>query len=291
MSVNVNKSMDIDLLLHRKITTLCFSVIMLLYWQSHANAESNSEIRLGIHPYLAAEELHKRFTPLTNYLSKHLNTPVTLHIAKDYESHITLTGTNSLDISYLGPASYVTVSRRYGQRKILGRLEVNGKPYFQGYIIVRADSNMQKLSELAGKRVAFSSSRSTMGYRVPKFMLKKIGLKLEDLGEQQFLGSHENVVLGVLAGEFDAGAVKEEVFNKYKSRGVRSLARSDKISEHLFVSKKSMPESQANAIQQLLFNLGNTSNGKEILASIKKTVTGIVSGADEDYNNLYQIMK
>jgi len=228
--------------------------------------------------------------PLVEYLTRELGTEVKLQVSKDYESHITLTGSNSLDIAYLGPSSYVSVVKQYGKKPILGRLEITGKPFFFGYIITHKNSPIQSLHDLPGRRFAFTSSGSTMGYRVPKYMLQQAGIKLEQLGEQRFLGNHENVALGVLVGDFDAGAVKEEIFLRYQNRGLRMLGRSEPISEHVFVCSTKLKQQEIQRIKRALYALKDIPGGLQILQSIKSTVTNIVPGTDRDYNSLRKIM-
>lgn len=265
--------------------------IVLLVWQCTALAATSKGLRFGVHPYLPTEEIKRNFTPLVAHLSSKLKMPVSLQVSKDYESHVILSGNNSLDISYLGPSSYVSLIRRYGKRPILGRLEVKGKPFFHGIIISASNSQIFSLKDLIGRRFAFTSSGSTMGYRVPRYLLAKAGIKLEQLGEQKFLGNHKNVALGVLVGDFDAGAVKEEVFEKYRDKGLRKLAQSEPISEHVFVCRKNLPAWQIKRLREALYNLKNTAAGLRVLQSIKSTVTGIMPGEDKDYDTLRKIMR
>lgn len=265
--------------------------VFLLGWQCTALAGTPKGLRFGVHPYLPAEEIKRNFMPLVAYLSDELKMPVSLQVSKDYESHVILTGNNSLDISYLGPSSYVSLTQRYGKRPILGRLAVRGKPFFHGIIITAANSNILSLKDINGRRFAFTSPRSTMGYLVPRHLLAKAGIKLEQLGKQKFLGNHKNVALSVLVGDFDAGAVKEEVFEKYQKKGLRKLAQSEPISEHIFVCRKKLPARQVKRLREALYKLNKTAAGLLVLQSIKSTVTGIMPGEDKDYDTLRQIMR
>ena len=126
-------------------------------------------IIMGVHPYLPREILIRRFTPLTAYLSQQLGIPVKLQISKNYESHIENLGNNIFDFAYMGPASYVELTNKYGKHRLLARLEVKGKPYFNGYIITSKNSKLTKLSDLKGKKFAFGSPHSTMSYLVPRY--------------------------------------------------------------------------------------------------------------------------
>jgi phosphonate transport system substrate-binding protein len=96
-------------------------------------------LKLGVHPYLPATELVERFTPLAEYLEEKTGRPVEVVISKDYAYHIGLIGKDELDIAYMGPASYVKLVEKYGQKPMLARLEVGGLPMFQGVIVSRRD--------------------------------------------------------------------------------------------------------------------------------------------------------
>ena len=257
---------------------------------NHSDQQDASKLVLGVHPYLPANELKKRFGPLADYLGKQLKKKVILHISKDYESHIEHVGNNTLDIAYMGPSSYVTLSQKYGRHPLLARLEVNGKPYLYGVIITNKNTKLKNIEQLIGKRFAFGSPQSTMSYLVPRHMLIDKGVTLEHLAEFKFLGNHRNVALGVLLGEFDAGAIKIDVFHKFKDRGLVVLATSPAISEHLFVTRKNLSKNEINKIRKLLFSLSKTEEGLAILKSIKSSITGLVSVKHSDYKTLEQIM-
>ena len=194
---------------------LCLLIIFTgLSFTSIVNAEKT--MIFAVHPYLPATELVKKYTPLTDYLSSKINLPIRIHISKDYKDHIDKIGGDKADIAYMGPASYVKVVNRYGKKPILARLEIKGKPAFQGIIITGKDSNLHNLTDLAGKRFAFGDPNSTMSHLVPRFMLWEAGVGIEKLAGHAFLKNHHNVAIGVLAGDYDAGAVKEAVFYKYE---------------------------------------------------------------------------
>ncbi|MDH5594480.1 MAG: phosphate/phosphite/phosphonate ABC transporter substrate-binding protein [Gammaproteobacteria bacterium] len=245
---------------------------------------------LGVHPYLPESELHRRFQGLINYLSEKLDEPVGLKVSKDYESHIEHTGNNAFDIAFMGPSSYITLTERYGKRPLLARLEVNNDPHFRGVIVVHKDSGITSLKQLAGKRFAFGSAHSTMSYIVPRYMLMQAGVRLGSLETYRFLGNHRNVALGVLTGEFDAGAVKEEIYEDFMRRGLVELARTPAISEHVFVARNGITETKIDKIRKILLWLSGSENGKKILSEIKSGVTGLVNTSNRDYDNLRQMM-
>jgi phosphonate transport system substrate-binding protein len=245
---------------------------------------------LGIHPYLPATEIHTRFQPLADYLGKILGKPIAIRVGRDYEDHIHAVGVKTVDIAFMGPAQYIKLVDEYGQRPLLARLEVNGKPELFGAIVVRQDSPLKTLADIKGHSFAFGDPDSTMSHIVPQGMLQEAGVPLSVLSTYKFLGAHKNVALGVLAGDYDAGAVKMEVLEEYASRGLRLLAKSPGVSEHLLVANPDMPGDQIEALRNALLNLKNAAEGERIMTAIHKGMTAMVPVADADYDSLRKLM-
>jgi phosphonate transport system substrate-binding protein len=257
---------------------------------SAGDARAGEGLTLGIHPFLPATELMDRFSPLAEYLGRETGLPVTISIARDYGEHIEMIGRDELDIAYMGPASYVKMVERYGSKPLLARLEIKGKPTFHGIVIVNQDSDIRSISDIEGRRFAFGDPDSTMSHLVPRYMLWEAGVDVEDLSGYEFLEGHHNVALGVLISDFDAGAVKEEVFDAYEKRGLSALAVTPEISEHVFVASGKIRPRTAAAIRSALYRLKDSKEGKAVMTRIKKDMTAMVPASDADYDNLRDIL-
>jgi len=264
---------------------LAISLLLISFTTSAEKA-----LTLGIHPYKSPQKLLKIYTPLADHLSKRLNRAVNISIAKDYATHIQKIGENKIDIAYLGPASYVKLIKEFGQKPILARQAIKQKPTFKGKIIIRVDSAINSIKDLKGKRFAFGDPNSTMSHLVPRFMLIKNGVTANHLKQLDFLGSHDNVALGVLSGDYDAGAVKEAVYYKYKPRGIKALDTTPSLSEHLFVAGSHLSKKLTANIKHVLLNSKNNPDGLKAIQSIKKNITSMVPATDADYDNLREIL-
>lgn len=267
-----------------------FVMVFILKLLLVSSVYANEELTLGVHPYKSVNKLQSYYLPLTDFLSKELKVQVNLSIAKDYDTHIKMIGKDIVDIAYMGPASYVAMVNKYGMKRLLARQVIKGKPTFKGNIIVRADTNINNFKDLENKRFAFGDPSSTMSHLVPRYMLIKNGITKNALKEINFLGSHDNVAIAVLSGEYDAGAVKEAVFHKYKGKGIRSLATTPELSEHLFVVSDKVSGEMVDKLRSILLNLNNHEKGKSILKGIKKSMTGMGEVVDADYKNLRKIL-
>jgi len=266
---------------------LSLLAFFLLQYSSTCFSET---LTLGVHPYKSVSKLQQYYLPLTKYLSKKLNADVQLNIAKDYKTHIDLIGNDEIDIAYMGPASYVDMVKQYGNKRLLVRQVINGKPTFKGQIFTRSDLDINSLSQLKNKKFAFGDAASTMSHLVPRYMLINSGVNKDNLAEMSFLGSHDNVAIAVLSGAFDAGAVKEAVFYKYEDRGLKSLSETPELSEHLYVVSNKVSEENVERIKNIMMEMKNDAEGMKVLKGIKKTITEMGSVSDKDYDNLREIL-
>lgn len=273
--ISIHSGLTITLL---AVLTACFPV------------RAEPPLTLGVHPYLPSTELVRRFAPLVEHLSNRLGRPIELQIARTYQSHAANIGSDGVDLAYVGPATYVKITAKHGPKPILARLEVDGKPGFQGVIVVREQSPVMELADLKGRSFAFGNRNSTMSFVVPRHLLNNAGVDLNALSHYEHLRNHQDVALGVLAGYFDAGAVKEEVFWKYRSRGLRALTHSPVISEHLFITRSGLSPDLIEHLRELLLTLADEPNGASLLRSLKKNLTRLVPAHDRDYDNLRRIL-
>ena len=274
--------------LHR-VSVLGAVVLLVLAWMPEVYADA--PLILAVHPYQKYSTLMTKYTPLAGYLSDALRRELVVRIGKDYQDHVAYIGKNRVDIAIMGPVSYVTTVAQYGAKPILARFEINGRPLFQGAIIARQDSTLGDLSALRGKRFAFGDRASTMSHLIPRFTLSEAGVDVEDLADYQFLGSHDNVALAVLVGDFDAGAVKEEVFFNYQERGLKAIAFTPALSEHLFVARSDLDPEIIQTLRDALYSLGDSERGRAIMRGIKKSMTGMVPAKDADYDDLRAILR
>jgi phosphonate transport system substrate-binding protein len=251
----------------------------------------HADLVLEVHPFKPPTQLAASFAPLAAYLTDKLGQPVTLRIAMDYQTHIDAIGKDAVDLAYLGPVAYVKLRETYGPKPLLARQVIGGSKYFHGKIFVRQDSHLHSLADLKGKRFAFTEPHSTMGHLVPRYQLWQAGIPVERLASYKFLGDHVNVALGVLAGDYDAGAVKEDVFYAYADRGLRAIATSPPISDHVFVASRRLAAAPLRKVRAALLQLHKQPKGAEILGSITPGITALVPAQDSEYDTLRVVLK
>ncbi|MFN3479560.1 MAG: phosphate/phosphite/phosphonate ABC transporter substrate-binding protein [Thermodesulfovibrionales bacterium] len=245
--------------------------------------EKGVVIRFGVVPLESPAIMFKKFSPLTEYLSRKLGRPVDLRIAVDFEGAIKDIGQNITQLCYMTPSTYIEANKRYGV-KVFAKALRDGKPYHHSVIITRNDSDLRSIEDLKGRTFAFGDMRSTSSHIIPRAMLKQAGIDLTDLKYYNYLGHHDDVIKAVLKGEYDAGGVMESTAYKFKDKGIRFLKLSDEIPEFNICYNPSLSEGDLSIIRTALITLKDTDpEGATILKSIDESYTGFTEAKDSDY--------
>ncbi|SDK78202.1 phosphonate transport system substrate-binding protein [Franzmannia pantelleriensis] len=88
-------------------------------------------------------------------------------------------------------------------------------------IITYPGSGIERVEDLEGRNLAFTSPTSNSGFRAPSALLRsEYGLEADEDFEAAFSGSHDNSILGVVNADYDAAAIANSVSNRMIARGV-----------------------------------------------------------------------
>src|SRR4051794_6134545 len=97
-----------------------------------------------------------------------------------------------------------------------------GPEHYESYrlaMIVKADSPFKTLADLKGKKVAHTSATSNSGNLAPRAYFPDQGLVPDQDYKVVYSGGHDRTVMGVNSGDYDAGPVASDVFNRMIGRG------------------------------------------------------------------------
>ncbi|MDF1751463.1 MAG: phosphate/phosphite/phosphonate ABC transporter substrate-binding protein [Verrucomicrobiales bacterium] len=88
-------------------------------------------------------------------------------------------------------------------------------------IIVPRDSSIDKPEAIRGRQLAFTSPTSNSGHKAPSVLLQtQFGLESGKDYTPVFSGKHDNSILGVVNGDYEAAAVANSVLDRMVDRGV-----------------------------------------------------------------------
>ncbi|WP_192180600.1 phosphonate ABC transporter substrate-binding protein [Mesorhizobium amorphae] len=134
---------------------------------------------------------------------------VSLFPAADYDGVIQGLLGGTLDYAELGASAYAKVylENKDAVQPILTTVQTDGSTGYHSVMVARADSGIKTLADMKGKKLGFADPDSTSGYLIPVTSLPKdIGMDVKSyFASTGFGGGHEQLVLEVLKGTFDAG--------------------------------------------------------------------------------------
>ena len=251
-------------------------------------AKGKQTVYFGVIPRDNPRILYEKYQPLLDYLAA--NTPYTYELVlnKNYEDTVNALGNGDTDVALLGPLTYLEARAKYGAISILKPKGVNGDSRYRSVIITKKGSALKQLSELKGKSVAFSATKSTSGNLIPRYLLANSGLHLSDLGRYANFDYHDSVVKAVLKGQQDAGAVRDSVARKYSKLGIEIIAESELIPTGPLVAGPGTPYAVIEQIKRALLALNpNDPDHKKILHRFDDDLkSGFMDASDADYADI-----
>jgi phosphonate transport system substrate-binding protein len=201
------------------------SVLALLACQQGSTVETQQEtikvVKMGLIPADDAEEMVRAYEPVREYLTEQLGVPVEITVTTDYTAAIEAMRSKHIDMAWFGPFSYVIAANVAGAEAIVnGVKRSDGKADYHSVIVVRADSGIESLEDLKGKKFAFVDPASTSGNLIPRKILIENGIDPEkDFDMYYYAGTHNAVQYAVANGKVDAGADSDNSYNRMAEAG------------------------------------------------------------------------
>ena len=161
----------------------------------------------------------KVFKPFTDHLAQCTGKRVVFYQVQSNAAEIEAMRSGRLHVGGFstGPTSFAV--------NLAGAVPFAVKGYadhFQGYqlwLIVKKDSPFQKITDLKGKRVAHTSASSNSGNLAPRALFPALGLEPDKDYKVLYSGKHDQSILGVNSGDYDAAPIASDVFERMARRG------------------------------------------------------------------------
>ena len=253
--------------------------------------EKAETIYFGVISRYSPRSIVSGYQPLMEYLTNNTPYHFKLKLSRNYLETVDQLARGRVDFASLGNYTYISAHKNHGVRCIA--MPINGDGNIENYddIIVPQNSDIQNLSELAGKSFAFASKQSfssCMGI----WMLKKAGVEINDLSHYEHLSYHDLVAEKVLRGDFDAGMVKSVVAQSFSESGIRILARSPAIPSVPLVAAAHVDSSRIRIVQQSLLKISSLIEAGDIstLGWDTEVANGFMAGHDSLFNFPRQLL-
>lgn len=267
--------------------------LLLLALAAPAFSAEKPLVRFGVIPRYNPLVMYKRYQPIMDYLTENTPYRFELKISKDYPEAVRFLQQGVTQVSSLGDVTFAEASTQYAAIPILKPRNRDGVSFYRSAIIVRADSPLKNLKELRGKTMAFGSPHSTSGNLIPRYLLWDNGVGLRELKSFTNLQHHDAVAKAILKGQFDAGAVKDVVAEKYKSHGLRILAWSAPIPAVPLVVRKDAPPDVVKTLTAALLKLdrANPAHQKMMQTWDDEFRNGFAPASKDDYQGIFRMIR
>ena len=141
-------------------------------------------------------------------MEERMGIPVELFPAPDYAGVMQGLLAGQLDYASLGASAYAGIYLQDPEavEPIFVGSEADGATGYFAAMYVRSDSDIHSLEDMEGHSLAYADPNSTSGYLSPRFELRQAGIDdTTFFSRTGFGGGHEQAVIAVLNGQYDAG--------------------------------------------------------------------------------------
>lgn len=239
-----------------------------------ANHESEDTLKIAIASVISPKESLSKYNMLVTYLEENLGKEIIVIQKQTYDEVIQLLKTGEVHAAFICSLSYV-IGKKENYMEGLAAPQADGKNVYQSYIIVRKDSEIENLDDLADKRFAFMDPYSYSGKLAVLQMLWEAGYNPETFFSETFYTySHDYSIEAVQNGVVDGAAVDSIIFDELIKRNIEYYNNLKVIetgpyagTPPIVVSNKVSKNLKDN-LKSLVLNLHNSQEGKEILDNI-----------------------
>lgn len=237
----------------------------------------------GVLPYVSPGELVVHQHRFEHYLARRLHRPVVMVTAPDFHSFFERTRLGDYDLVLTAPHFARIAELRQGYRPL-----AITKHHIRGVFIVRRDSTVRNLDELAGLRVIAP---------VPQAIVHE--LAIEELARHGLVAGHNvtilntktfnNATFAVLRGDCDAAVTGLNLWRhlapRYRAR-LRAIGTTSAISGFVLMANPRLDVRTAAKVQAAALNFGNSPAGRHYLFIGFERATAAIMERFDPYMNL-----
>lgn len=150
----------------------------------------------------------RRYDCMRDLMATTLGVPVELYPAADYAGVMQGLLAGQLHQAGLGASGYAGIFLQDPEAVdvVMTSANVDGSLGYYSVVVARADSGLTSIEDLAGHSLAYADVNSASGYLFPRAELRLAGIEDSHFSRVGFSGGHEQGVIAVLNGQYDAAA-------------------------------------------------------------------------------------
>lgn len=236
-------------------------------------------LTFGIVPQQSAKKLAKKWTPIFRYLSEKTGDEFKFSTARNIPTFEKRLSEGQYDFAYMNPYHYTVFHRAPGYEAFARQKDKRIK----GIMVVRKDSPLATLDELAGEKLAFPSPAAFAASVLPRAQLTNDKIPFKS----SYVSSHDSVYLNVARGYFPAGGGVMRTFNNTDPavrEQLRVLWTTKTYTPHAFAAHPSVDKAAVTRLQKALLGMNDDPEGQALLKTIN--FKGMQSAKNADWDDV-----
>lgn len=275
------------------------SIVLLLFsaWVHAANEAIKSELTMGFVPSRSVHEIQLTSKKLADYLSEKVGYKIKAITVSDYAGVAVAMKSRQVDFAFVGPLNYLVINNHVPVHPITAAIR-NGIKGYRGLIITSANSGIERLDDLKGRSFIFGDRLSASASLYPRAAMLKAGINPEQDLKSLTLSSQTAIVMSVLKGKADAGAIYDdartnpEVLREAENilDNTRVIYRSELIPADPQIVRDDLHPEQKAALTKALLAMSEDPKAKGWLKELYG-IDALVSTSADEYDSLRQVVE
>lgn len=268
----------------KNLYTLALSLAALLLSASVYPADD--EIFLGSVAMDVPAAMVQRMTPLAAYLTKKTGLKIAFRASPNLGSAVNELGKEFTHIAYLTPVAYLEAHEKYAAKPLVSPI-THGKTTFNLVVAVRQDTLIKTMPDLKDKSFAFGDEKALL----QRAVVVGGGINLHQFSRFAFLKHYDNIAKAILNKDFDAGILKDTIYEQFQPQGLRKIYTSAPLPSYIFAVSDRLPTEMVKKLRTAFLELnGDTPEGKAVLKGLDPGYDGFVTAEDKDYDVIRKLV-
>ncbi len=251
---------------------------------------AKGHLRVIVSAMVSPEESYKYYEELFNFISERIGREVQFLQRKTYKEANDLLLGKQADVGFICSGAYIHF-REVDSVEILAVPVVNGKPFYQAYVIVHKSLPEEKFEQLRGKSFAFTDPMSNTGKLYAERKLRELGTRSNAFFSKTIYSHGHDISLQMVNKKLvDAAVIDGLVYDYFEKMNphlvseVKIIEKSELFGIPPVVCHGGVSKELKARIRHVMFTMHQDSLGNAILDKLQ--IDKFIPGLDENYNSI-----
>ena len=249
---------------------------------AQAQAPARKPVRtltVGIVPQQSASELARVWIPVLGALSERAGLSLRFATAPDIPAFEKRLAAGAYDVAYMNPYHYSVFAQKPGY---VAFAKEKGRR-LRGLVVVRKDSAIKDMKELAGQQIAFPAPAAFAATVLVRAEFERMGVPITPV----FVKSHESVYLNVAQRQIEAGGGIVRTLQTMDAPvrdELRVLWQTKDYTPHAFAAHPRVPAADLQALRAAMLTADSDPRMRSVLEGIG--FKGFDAAQDAEWNDV-----